>query len=221
MGVGGHGSRRAAKGLVLAVVALTVFLMVWGSATGALSPGSVSLVILFSPLTWAAVAIMARLSEGAPYRFTNHTLTERIDNLVDMLSRARREVVIVTGCLHHDLYDHRRVVDALRRLPRAVDVRLIHTTPRLDERSRDFMRLLMKRGVIPMFAKGGPIRHGVVVDARDTKLEELGVADEAPQKIADYYYNNKAVAQGVLAEIEALETVESAFPAPEATIQAR
>lgn len=203
--------------LALLPLAVGAMLLVVAVAGDAAPVEGLATIVLLAPLAWFAGSLFERLSDSMPLHFTNHTLAERIDNLVDMLSRARREIVIVTGSLHHALYNHPRVVAALRK-SRARSIRLIHTAAELDPESGGFIRELKRRGVRPVRALDCLIRHAVIVDRRDTKLEELGAPDQAPLKASDYYYNDKSVAESVLGELEALETTPTEFPGQRASL---
>lgn len=168
-------------------------------------------MLLLLPVSAALVLLSRATSRHVPYHKTNRKLEERIENLVELLCRVDRSLVIVTGSLNAALYSDTRVVDALKGIPRSARIRLIYTSDKLDEGSAEFIRELVLRGVQPRRCKE-KVRHTVLVDARDTKIEELGVTDDAPEKRADYYYDDPQVARRVKGEIDALKTMPGSFP---------
>lgn len=170
-----------------------------------------STILVLTPLAVLLAAAVRSVSKKIPREFENHELRERIANFVDMISRARESVVIVTGRLNRNLYTQPAVVEALRRLSWGVKVKVIYTADELDLSSAEFIQLLKQKGAKLYKATGMRLRHAVIVDARDTKLEEP-VSDDAEHKCAKYFYNRPTVARSVLKELEALRLRRAPFP---------
>lgn len=199
---------------LLFLVALVSYCAVIYFAVALDWPKGASTVLLMSPFVVLVAWALRAYREPVPLHFKNKTLSERIDNLVDMIRRAKREIVIVTGSLNHALYADPKVVEAMRGVSRKVSIRLIHARASLDPKSEPFIALLRDR-TTPMRLQGDvEVRHAVVIDRNATKVEALGVPDDEPLKEADYYYDDYVVAEAVLREINGLDVAKSIFPSP-------
>jgi len=208
--------RRA--GPVLLIVAAVVAVVVAFTLAELLNaPVSVRNTIVLSFPIIAIVWLSRATSRYVPYHKTNRTLEERITNLVEMLDRVDHSLTIVTGSLNSAVYANPAVVDALRRLPKSTRINLIYTSDALDKDSANFIRELMARGVRPRRSLE-TVRHTVLVDDRDTKIEEFGVKDHIDPKRADYFFDDPVAARRVKAEIKALKTKPGQFPKLEAVL---
>ncbi|MEQ1617970.1 MAG: hypothetical protein ABL883_06460 [Terricaulis sp.] len=163
----------------------------------------------------AGLTVVAVRYWPAPLRFTNRALPDRLKNLVDMIERAEREIVIVTGALHHAVFADPVVVAAMASVPDRVRVSLYYTGSRLDPLSQDFIHLLQERCVEPRHVIEPNVRHAVVVDARFVKLEELEVPDTDSAKRAEYFFYASRIGKNVLAQIRKLKTEAGEFPPTE------
>lgn len=206
-----RGLLRRSGSLLLVGVACAAIAGAFGLANFYDAPISVrTMIVLSAPIV--AIAWLSRAtSRYVPYHRTNHTLEERLANLVEMLDRVDRSLTIVTGSLNSAVYADPDVVDALKRVPRSARIKLIYTGEALDPDSREFIRELKLRGVRPRRSRT-VVRHTIIVDDRDTKIEEFGVKDHIDPKRADYFFDDPAAARQVKREIRALKTDAGRYP---------
>lgn len=156
------------------------------------------------------VALIFNASQrDKPWHWANHSLDHRVRNFVDFLDDTQKSLVIVTGCLHHDFYNHPLVVQALQRLPRNVMITVYHEED-FDAESGAFTAELASRKLNYKSERIVPdsISHGAIFDGRHTKIEQFGVPDAAPDKHVDYYAFDRARARLALKDIEAARELE-------------
>lgn len=148
-------------------------------------------------------ACYALLRPRLEWRWGNHTLAGRVAHFVDLLSVAKRSVVIITGSLHHNLFDHDEVVCALEALPDDVRVEVFHEDP-IDEKSARFKRELMRRNAEIRRIAPNQISHGMIIDSKHCKVEAFGVPDGQDHKRARYYMFAPRLARRALDQVEAV-----------------
>lgn len=188
--------------LSVSAAAIAALLLIAGAA-GLIAQAL--LVLAFVVPAWLIVDLIRLVAREVPLQYSNHLREERIVNLIEMLSRARRDVVIVSGALFHAIYSDPRVLKAFKQLPRKVRIKVYCTSGGFDPKTQDLQRLLARRGVRPLHIFESNTKHVVIIDCRDVKIEER-VADDAEEKIATYYYNDRAIAATLLDEIATLKT---------------
>lgn len=206
-----RGLRRRSGALLLAFAVMAVLLSLFFVAQSMNATTMVRTVLLLSIPAAFLVILSRATSRFVPYHKTNRTLPERRENLTDLLQRVDHSLILVTGSLNSAVYSDDAVVEALKCVPKSARIKLIYTGEELDRGSERFIKELMARGVRPRRAHE-VVRHTVVVDSRDTKIEEFGVSDQADEKRADYFYDDTNAAKRVKEEINALKTEPGRFP---------
>jgi hypothetical protein len=157
-------------------------------------------------LAAGALIVVAAVGLSRPrlvWRWQNFSLPGRVNNFVDLMSLAEKSVVLVTGRLHHNLYDQDEVVEALDDLPESVRI-VVYSEEPLDADSKRFTKELRRRGATLRRIPSARLSHGAIVDGKHCKIEEFGVADDAPNKHVDYYAFDRRRARKAMAEIEAV-----------------
>lgn len=170
------------------------------AAAGVASTSAAALIVIAGAATFAACFALMR--PQLVWRWRNHTLKGRVANFVDLLSIAKESVVLVTGCLHHNLYNHEKVVRALENLDEDVGVWVYHEEP-IDPDSQRFLDELIRRGAVLRRLRADSISHGAVIDGIHCKIEEFGVPDASGDKRVTYFAFDRRRARKALADIEA------------------
>jgi len=203
---GGHGRFLHGPPNLIRVLASPVAVLAGSLLVVRLAPGSASTFWAIVSITAAAAALSAALAivrRRNVTRWCNHTLKERISNFVDLMTIARKSVVLVTGSLHHGLYDQNDVVSALEGLEEGIKLTIYHESE-LDPSSGRFRKELERRKATFIRISPKRVSHGAIIDEKHCKIEQFGVDDAAEDKRVDYFAYDKQRARRALAEIKAV-----------------
>jgi len=193
--------------LVYIVVILLVLALIASRVSENLGGGPWTAALDFSGLVVVAVMLVLIVSDAtkgaqrSDYTiFDNEEHEDRINNLVSMLTIAKRSVVLVSGVLFHKIYDDIRILNAFAQLPDDIRISIYLTGDQVDENTTAFLDLIKQRDINPVYLEKA-IKHCLIVDETHVKIEEYTDDHEAEKKHVEYYPFHAELAQKALAKI--------------------
>ncbi|HEV7690547.1 MAG TPA: hypothetical protein VGO52_06995 [Hyphomonadaceae bacterium] len=126
---------------------------------------------------------------------TNDDIERRVQKLEELIDQAHSDIVIVSGALFHQVYDHPMTYEAFRRAGlRKVTITIYYTAPRLDEKTVRF-RALAEGNRWPIAPLVTTVPHVVIVDRRHVREELDSGPDSATNKLALIRYDVPKIAR--------------------------
>ncbi|MFZ2030307.1 MAG: hypothetical protein WAU68_08365 [Vitreimonas sp.] len=165
-----------------------------------------SVAILLAFLVAIALVFNAAQRDES-WHWDNETLKDRRRNFANLLGITKSSLLLVTGCLHGDLFGHASVVQALRRMPEGVRIKVFYESEKLDAGCAAFVAELVRREAEFIRIEPSKISHGAVFDDLHVKIEQFGVEHDAKEKHVDYYAFDPDRALRARLDIEAVPTL--------------